>query len=110
MGAGQYPDHMRLQVRSLEKNTVNGQDREVFTNSQYLWCRIEINNGRRQRDYGATQTGADATIYVRNFLTGIQATDRLISIKWGDTWMIDNIRRGDNEMIADVFKFDTLQL
>lgn len=103
--AGNYPDRLRRLVRSVTKNTANGQDEESFTQGDYYWCDIEYTNGRRQTDYGATQTGADVTITFRNYPT-LSALDRMTD--GTSTYVIDNIRYGDNELIADGFYYDDL--
>lgn len=107
MGAGNYYDRLRLHVRSIDKNTANGQDEETFTPDAYLWGRVEVESGRKQADYGANQTGADATIYVRNLPT-VSALDRIEAVEWEETWVIDRVRRGNNELILDCFRYDEL--
>lgn len=106
-GAGNYPDRLQRLVRSTTKDPTNGQEEETFTPGSFYWCRIEPTNGRKQRQYGAEQTGADVTIYVRNY-PDLSALDRLYSTEWDETYILDNIRRGDNELIADGFIFDAL--
>jgi head-tail adaptor len=105
--AGNYPDRLRRLVRSVTKNTDNGQDEESFTPGDWYWCRVEVTNGRRQQDYGANQTGADVTITFRNYPT-LSALDRMTD---GTTvYELDNIRQGDNELIADGYYYDDLDI
>lgn len=108
-GAGEYCDRVEWLQRSIEKDTTNGQDKELFTSVGYLWASVELNSGRRQRDYGADQTGADATVRIRNY-PAVSALDRLVLGEWNEVWVLENIRRGDNEIIAEANKFDTLEL
>jgi head-tail adaptor len=98
---------MRRQVRSVSKNPTTGQEVETFADGSLYWCRIEVESGRRQQDYGAQQTGTDATIYVRN-MPELSALDRLYAVEWAETWIIDSIMRGDNEMICDCYRYDEL--
>lgn len=106
-GAGQYPDRLQRLVRSVTKDPNNGQEEETFTAGDYYWCRLEYPTGRRQRQYGAEQTGADVTIFVRNYPT-LTALDRLTD--GTTTFILDNIRPGDNELIADGYLFDALEV
>jgi len=107
MGAGNYPDRLRRLVRSTDKNAQNGQDEETFTPGAYYWCRVETPNGRRQKDYGATQTGADVTIFVRNFPT-LTALDRLTD--GATVYVVESVRPGVNELIAEGNYFDELDI
>lgn len=107
MGAGNFTDRLQRLVRSTTKNTDNGQDEETFTPGDWYWCRIEVTGGRRQEDYGAMQTGADATIFIRN-TPALTALDRMQD----DTtvYVLDNIRQGDNELIVEARYYDELAL
>jgi head-tail adaptor len=105
--AGQYPTRLRRLVRSTSKDAANGQDEETFTPGAYYWCRVEMPNGRRQRDYGAIQTGADVTVFVRNYPT-LTALDRLTD---GNTTLIlESVRAGENEWICEANYFDDLDV
>lgn len=104
MAAGNYPDRLMWQVRNIEKDEI-GQDVESFGDADTLWCRVDYTNGRRQKDYGATQTGAAVTIYIRNYPT-VKALDRLTD--GTTTFIIDNLRPGTDEIIADGNYYDTL--
>jgi len=94
-------------VRSVSKDSTNGQDEETFTPGSYYWCRVEIGSGRRQRDYGANQTGADVTVYVRNYPT-LTALDRMTD--GTATLVIESIRAGDNEWICEAHYYDDLDI
>ena len=105
--AGDYTDRCQRITRSLVKDSTTGQDREVFTPSELLWTKIEVSAGRKQRDYGVEQTGATATISIRGYYP-LMATDRLLALQWGETWIIENIHRGENEIICECHRFDAL--
>jgi len=105
--SGDYPNRLRRFARTVVKNAATGQDVEAFTGASYLWCRIETNNSKKQKDFGGEQTGTDQTIYVRNFPT-LKATDRLKLLDL--TYIITSIQVGENELILDCTKFDDLTL
>jgi head-tail adaptor len=105
MAAGQYKDRLTWLKRTVAKNPTNGQDEETFTENGFLWGSVELTTGRKATDYGAEQTGADATIRLRNYPT-VSALDRLELQTEGELWVIDHVRRGDNELICEVMKYD----
>jgi head-tail adaptor len=109
MAAGQYKDRLTWLKRTVAKNPNNGQDEETFTENGFLWGSVELTTGRKSIDYGAEQTGADATIRLRNYPT-VSALDRLELKAEGELWVIDHVRRGDNELICEVMKYDELNL
>lgn len=97
-------------IHSLTRDTVSGEDVLTFTDSGYhLWCDTEETNSRLQTDYGAPQTGADATIRIRNY-PDVSAQDRLIDDFFGFVWIIESISYGDNEIIATASRFDDLEV
>jgi head-tail adaptor len=108
MNAGGYGDRMTWKKRTTVKNAL-GEDEEVFADNGFLWSAIDLGSGRNNTDYGAEQTGADAIIRVRNW-PGLSALDRLYSAEWDELWIIDNIVRGDNELVCNCVKYDALQL
>ena len=109
MGAGKYADRLTWKRRTITKNTVNGQDEEAFVDNGFLWGNIDLTAGRKQTDYGSPQTGADATIRVRNY-PALSALDRLYSAEWGELWIVANLRRAENELICECVKYDALDL
>jgi head-tail adaptor len=94
-------------VEGQTTNTSNGQDVESFPSGAAYWCRVDEFNGRKQREYGAQQSGADATIYVRNW-PELSALDRLTD--GVDVWVIESIKRGFNELICTANRYDSLVL
>lgn len=109
MKAGEYKDRLKWLKRTTTKNPNNGQDEETFTDNGSLWASVELTTGRKAIDYGAEQTGSEATIRIRNF-PSVSALDRLELTSEGEWWVIDHVRRGDNELVCDVMKFDELNL
>lgn len=107
--AGDYSDRIRRHVCTQTVNPANGQEEETFTPSNYLWARIEIDSSRKQQDYSSQQTGVDATIYIRNYPT-LSPLDRLYSQEWDELWIIQSIKRGNNELICDCLRFDELEV
>lgn len=109
MAAGTYKDRLKWLKRIITKNPTNGQDEESFEDNGSLWGSVELTTGRKAIDYGAEQTGADATIRLRNYPT-VSALDRLELTAEGELWVIDHVRRGDNELVCEVVKYDELNL
>lgn len=107
--AGSYSDRFVWRRRTSEKDPASGQEREAFSDNGTLWGVLEEPAGRRQADYGAEQTGADATIRVRNW-PALSALDRLYLPEWGELWVIDSVARGDNELVCRVRRYDSLDL
>ena len=107
--AGQYPDRLQWLKRTTTKDPDTGEDQETFPLNGYLWCSIEPNVGRRQQDYGAEQTGVDGQIRIRN-MPAVSALDRLYSAEWDETWILEDIVRGANELIVRCHRFDDLVL
>lgn len=106
MGAGNYPDRLQRLVRSIVKNTDNGQDEESFTPGAYYWCRVEYDIGTADVDYGAEQTGGTVTIHVRNQPT-LSALDRLSD--GSTTFALDSIRpEGKTELVCEAHYYDDL--
>ena len=108
MGAGDYPDRLRLLQRVLTRDNTTGEQVETFTlTATYFWSRVEEDNGKSETTYGVEQSGAEATIYVRQYPT-LSSLDRLVSTH-GDTWILDGRRRGDNEWVFDAYRYDELE-
>ncbi len=105
-GAGIYNTRLRRLVGTRTEDATTGQEVLTHAGTGYLWCSVEETNGRRQSEYGATQTGADATIRVRNYPT--VTVDDLLEDTDGNIWRIDAIHAGDNELVLEAFRHDTL--
>ncbi len=106
--AGTYSDAVVRLVCTRVKSADNGQEVETFADGASLWTRIEIESGRRQEDYGAEQTGVQATIRVRNF-PALTALDRFRDGD-GQIYIIETIRPGDDEWICDCHAYDALEI
>jgi head-tail adaptor len=105
MSAGDYPDRVRILRRNATVDEIGGVH-ECFFYDGWLWARVEEENGRRENEYGGTQTGADGTIYIRNY-PDISPLDR-IEDNYGLVWRIDSIHQGDDELLATVSRDDSL--
>ena len=103
--AGKYSDRLRVLQRTTTRDDLTGEIIESFEGENYLWCRVEINTSRRQNEIGSPRTAQEATIYVRNY-PSITSLDRLKDESWNNIWVIDSIKRGDNELILDCYAFD----
>jgi head-tail adaptor len=105
--AGDYRHRLSHLIASRLRNDETGEDEETHTPSGYLWCNVNETNGRRGIELGATQTGADATIRIRNY-PSVKATDLLRDEARSHTWRIDSIHRGEDELIATCYRLDSL--
>lgn len=106
--AGKYTENLTWKQRTITKDTTNGQDVESFTNNGFLWCAIDSVTGTQRRDYGSEQTAADVIVRVRNY-PSLSALDRLYSAKWDETYIIEDIGRGDDELICRCYRYDELE-
>ena len=104
--AGIYTDRVQLLARSKTTNNI-GEAEETFVPGGYLWCRISEDSSRRATEYGGQQTGIEGTIAIRNFPT-VTSLD-LLRDSLNRVWKIEGIRRGDDELICDVYTDDSLQ-
>lgn len=102
---GEYRDRLRWFRRTTRKDSQTGQDIEVFTANGYLWASIESITGRRARDYGADQPGGLSEIRIRQY-PAVSALDRLEAVEWREVWILEDIARGDNEIIATAHRYD----
>ena len=94
MAAGNYPDYLQRLIRTTQKNPNNGQHEESFEAGAWLWCRVEIVNGRRQSEYGGDQTGGDVTMAnVTTAVDGLTLTaPRLRLTHQGEgRWDVDDV-------------------
>lgn len=106
--AGTYNDRLKWLKRTATKDQY-GQDKETFTDHGFLWASIEVTTGRKATEYGGEQSGQEATIRIRQ-MPSLSALDRLEAPEWGELWIIDHIRRGDNELIVEAVMHDDLDL
>lgn len=105
--AGNYGN---TKLRWLQRATTTddtGDGVDVYLPNGFLWASVDEQNGRRQEDAGATQTGVDVEIRVRNY-PAVQATDLLQDRYMGYVYHIDSIRNGNDEIIIDAYRDDTL--
>ena len=109
MKAGDYANRLTWRKRTVTTDTTSGEEIESFADNGFLWCAFSTFVGRVRRDYGSDQTSADLTVRVRNY-PALSALDRLYSSEWDETYVIDSIGRGDNELVCDCFVYDDLEL
>lgn len=104
--AGDYGSRLRwLQLSTAADDT--GDSPQTYVPVGFLWASVDETNGRRQDEAGATQTGVDAEIRVRNY-PAVLATDLLEDTYLGYVWHLDSIRNGNDELIIDAYRNDTL--
>lgn len=102
MAAGIY--NMRLLWRSYTETLDDNSGELVITHTDngYLWCSVVENNGRELTEAGAKITGADCEIRCRNY-PPIDVKDLLVDEYYEQTYRINSIYQGDNEMILDCY-------
>lgn len=102
-----YNTRLRWLQRSTETDNITGDGVDTFVPAGYLWASVDETNGRRQEDTGATHTGVDVEIRIRNY-PAVEATDLLEDEFQGYVYHIDSIRNGEDELIVDAHRDDTL--
>ncbi len=106
MAAGDYTTRLQRLVYSPIPNTSYGGENINHVPGSFYWCNLERQSGRNSQQYGATLTGAEVVVRVRNY-PALTAQDRLTD---GETVIIlDTVRRGDNELIAEGYFLDVTQ-
>lgn len=105
--AGLYNTRLRWLVCTRTRDEDTGDLVGTHSPNGYLWCSVVETNGRRQTDAGATQTGADAEIRVRNYPT-VSPLDLLEDEVLGYVWHLDSISNGDDELIVTAYRNDVL--
>lgn len=105
--SGEYGSRLRWLVCVRETDPDTGSVEESFVPSGWLWCSVEETSGRRQSEYNAPETGANADIRVRNF-PALSALDILEDEDAGYYWKVDSIHNGDNELVCDCYRRDEL--
>lgn len=105
--AGNYNIRLRWLKLNSENDGSTGDMIDTFTPNGYLWASVDETNGRRTEDAGAPQTGVDVEIRIRNY-PAVEATDLLQDDFDGYVYHIDSLRNGDDEIIVDAYRDDTL--
>lgn len=107
MAAGIYHTKLRRHTFTPNTSATTGQEVPAWVASgSYYWASVDETNGRRSQNYGATETGADVEIRIRNFPT--LAINDVLEDGDGLKFHVDQIRNGTNELICDCHRFDTL--
>jgi head-tail adaptor len=105
-GSGDYRFYLRWLALERSVDAVGGTVR-IHQPNGHLWASIDELTGRRQPIAGATQTGVDAEIRVRQF-PDVRADDLLQDQGRELVYRVDSVRIGENELILDVFRLDSL--
>lgn len=101
--AGEYNCHIEQLRQTYTRLATTGEELESWEVVGELWAKIEFQSGSRAIELGGMQTGVDAIISVRNFPT-VTPLDRF---SFDDQiYLINHIRKGDNELICDCQYFD----
>lgn len=98
-------------VPTITTDATTGEEIQVHARNEdqpYLWASVEELAGRRQTDTGATQTGVDVEIRVRNY-PAVNVKDLLKDEYQEYVYRLDSIRNGDDEIVIDAFRYDSLE-
>lgn len=108
MAAGTYNYKLQRLTYTPATNGSTNQDVPGWTASGvWYWCSVDELSGRRGTNYGATLTGADVDIRVRNW-PDLAAQDILSD---GTLYyQIDSLVYGDDEWVCDAHRFDAAEL
>jgi head-tail adaptor len=111
MDAGKYNQAFTWQLRTISKNTTNGQEEENFSDNGTLWGEMVLTNGQEQDEYGALQAVSEGTVRLRQF-PNISALDRLLHKHFQDVYVIRGVHRDqkNNETICDIKHFESLNI
>lgn len=101
-----YPALYTWLKRELTTNDVDNERKESWPENGTLWGSYPDETfGRRNTEFGADQSGSNATILIRH-RPALSANDRLIFE--GRTWIIDSIHRDGLNLSCDCYSYDTL--
>lgn len=103
MEAGRY-DHpfawMKRTAQGGGKDSF-GQPADSFASQGTLWGSLDDLSGGRASAKESDGTKVTATVKVQNY-PAVVAGDRLVDGQWSETWTVDSVARGDNELVLDV--------
>jgi SPP1 family predicted phage head-tail adaptor len=104
--AGDY-DTLFTWLKQSEDADIVGQEIETFTPNGTLWGALKYGSGSKNKDFESDQTGVTATIRIHNY-PDLSALDRF---SVGDeTFLIETIVPGDDELVCECIRYDTLEL
>ncbi len=100
MGAGDYNTRFQWLKCVRTPDNVTGAKPKTFTDNGYLWGSVSWETAQLGNEFGAPRDQVTATIRVRNWPT-VVASDRLVDTSTDDTYVLDGVRKGNNELIID---------
>lgn len=103
MGAGKYGYRFQWLQCVRTTDTSTGDRPKTYAENGYLWGSIDVSSASEQDEFGAVRETVSGTVRLRQF-PEVSALDRLYLSEWDETYLIDGVRWGDNEMICDVHK------
>ena len=93
MNPNKYNQRLRWLKRSSTLDPIYGEHQESFTDIGSLWGRVVFTGGGNESDdYGVRKELVNATIYINQW-PHITNLDRLVDVRFGDTWYIDAVTR-----------------
>jgi hypothetical protein len=102
MSATAYPIRFAWAAHSYGTPDTHGQAVDVYAATVNLWGGYDGERYASTSDVLDSATaGTGCTIRIRQY-PDVQALDTLTDPQTGEVWTVDTVRRGDNEVIAEV--------
>ena len=100
-----YPDRFNWLIYSRIPDSFGDvKPGEVLADGGPLWGRIDNVDSSTEERLSAKRQTQTATITLSQYVP-VKPFDRLFDVEWSETWRIENVRRGNNEMICSVTRF-----
>jgi head-tail adaptor len=101
--AGQYNQRFEWLQCTRTSDGTTGDSPKSYVSQGYLWGSASLESANEQTEFGAVRPTVVGTVTLRNW-PGVSALDRLVYVQWGDTYLVDGVRRDreNNETILDV--------
>jgi hypothetical protein len=105
MAAGGYPDRFERLVYTRGNRDGFGDVKPNITYPPggYLWGHLGEAFAGREEVLESERNRVRAEIRLRNY-PDVKPLDRLVSVEWEETYQVETVRRGDNELILDVIR------
>ena len=99
--ASDYNYPVQVQTYSQPRNAVNGQQEPVYTPGATLRGTVDLASSSITNEFGSRQTTTQGTIRFRGY-PAIAPNDRLLNLRWNETYLITGLHRGKLEIICEV--------
>jgi hypothetical protein len=103
--AGAYPYRWEWLKCSRTNDGTTGDRPKTYVSQGYLYGTYELDSSTEQNEFGAIRSTVSGTFHIRQY-PEISPLDRLYSVAFDETYLVDGVRWGNNEMIVDVHRLD----